>query len=770
MQDGAERTTEKFYDKKWRSPSVKELFENIDEVLAQIPESEHYNLYYTAGKCLEMTGRKIETQHVLPIDIDGLDLDRIAEYIPVVLDLFNLEYEQTGIVATGNGLQFLIGIDQPIDNEDYFDNHRKYYKGMVSKINTALECKKLKGHADSSVFSPARLLRLPKTKNDKTKKGLGIKDATLIQSNIEYVPFDIVEQSGVPIVSFEDFMAPELMTRLPDPDAENVQAGCDFLKWCKDNQADVIEPQWYAMLSIIARLPDGNELSHLYSKDHPQYNRRVTDLKIEQAVTASGPRTCANIETLWDGCQTCPNYQKCTSPIALTGKEHVKSAATGFYKVVVKDGQVTTGKPDYDGLMQWFEHTHKFVSMGQSSMVYVFNGTHWEHYSVAKINQFAEAHFDPKPSAQMCSEFRQKILRNNVVDEEYFYNGNHGKINFENGVYDIQSKTVVDHSTDFKFQYVLPFMYNPTAEAPRFDTFMDDISCKDESIKTLLIEYMAYTLAGIDSSFLAKALILHGEGSNGKSVFLDLLQHLAGKGNFSNVSLGHDLNKVENRYALDGKLFNATEETPNNAMMENTVFKAVVGGGTIQARRLYSDAYSFQCNAKVILACNRLPKNFDSSFGMYRRLLIVPFNATFSNRSASYDPDIRNKLYEESSGIFNQVLLSLYPLLERKRFSESQAVEDQVSEYREESDSDIKFWWGENVIASNSDTKIPVGTFYRIFCEDARELGFKPMDIRKFGKRLREFVDKDRFVRSRVDGKVHRCLTGYIVPQRDGDF
>ena len=764
---GKTRKKETFFEKKWRAKSVKELFDNMAEIVGKIPVEERINLYYTAASCVEKEGRILEYQDILPIDIDNIDLDKIEEYIPPVLEVIGRTREQVAIVATGNGLQIIIGLEEGIDDEDYFDQERVYYKAMCTQITKGLKLLGLEGDVDSSVFSKGRLLRLPLTINKKPIKGE--RPAKLITSNIDQLPFNLREISGIPEVKMDEQVSERVLEHLPPPDAEGVQAGCDFLKWCKDNQNKVSEPQWYAMLSIIGRLENGKQLAHEYSNQYDSYNEFEVNSKLHQALESSGPRTCDSIYSMWDECEGCNNFLKCKSPIMLQSKEYIKTKETGFYNVTLDtNGLPKKGKPNHDDLMQYFEQKTPFITLDESTMTMVYNNKHWEYFSKGKLDAFAEDNFDPKPTNVICAEFRGKLIRNHIVDLDYFKSPN--LINFSNGTLNLDTMVLDKHKPSDRLKYVLPFDYSPAAECPRFDQFLSEVTCGKDELTVVLLEYMGYSLSGVDPSIGQKALILEGDGSNGKSVFMDVLKYLAGKDNYSALSMGNEISKLENRYQLDGKLFNISEETPTNAMMDSTVFKAIVTGGEVQARRLYCNAYSMRNTAKIIMACNELPTIKDSSHGMFRRLLVVPFRAVFSSSTEGYDPFIRDKLYAEAPGIMNRVMEGLIRFKDKKMFSDSKIIQAGLDEYREENDS-IMQWFFENVEKTDDDTTVSLLAFYNMYKLDMEEIGEKPKTINMFGKRVKSLLHDPSVLRKyRIDGGSRRGLRGYKVIERGGAY
>ena len=122
----------------WRAGSVKELFDNYDSYLAAIPENERWNIYYTACRCKEEKGRIFVDQDIIPIDIDGIDRNHLDEYIEIVGRVLGIDLEKVGIVDSGNGLQFIILLNTPIQNATYFDSNRGYYKALCGALNTEI--------------------------------------------------------------------------------------------------------------------------------------------------------------------------------------------------------------------------------------------------------------------------------------------------------------------------------------------------------------------------------------------------------------------------------------------------------------------------------------------------------------------------------------------------------------------------------------------------------------------------------------------------------
>lgn len=681
------------YDKVLDPPvnpeSVPELFDQLEKYLDQIHDEEKWNLYYTCHPC-ETDKRKWNSpQEVLPFDIDGIDVENFAAYHDPVLGALGLNWKDVGVVFSGNGLQYIIQLQKPIESEKYFDEFREHYKAVCSKINQALKAKNLPGGADPAVFSPARLLRLPGTEN--RKAGKKSRYSQLLQRKLTAVNWDLVKASGLPDVPQAEQITRDTMKTFI-VDSQAVKDGCEFLKWAKEEPAKVSEPQWFALLSVVGRLKNGTEEAHEFSKGHPSYSHSETETKLQQALSSSGPRTCQNINSLWSKCHTCPHFEKVNSPISIRGENFIATEGLGFH-IHTNKGP----KPQYEDLRRFFERDHQYKILGGSRICYVWNGKHYEELEDAYLENFAQKHFKPVANSEMVGEFRRLVQRTNLQSPGWFDYTTKRKINFVNGVLDLDTMEMLEHDRERGFRSILYYNYDATATCPNFDKFMHDITMGDTGLQQVLLEFAGYALSS-DSCWAQKALVLEGHGSNGKSTFMSILRALAGRDNYASLTLS-DLRAEGNRQMLDGKLFNMAEETPSRSLMESSIFKNLVSGGETQVRQIYKKPYVMRNRAKLIFACNELPGSNDTSLGYFRRFLIVPFRATFSDARGNKDPFIEEKLVQELPGIFNRVMKAYQVLVKNRKFSESEITKNALAEYRLDVDHFERYFSEEALVA-----------------------------------------------------------------------
>jgi hypothetical protein len=104
--------------------------------------------------------------------------------------------------------------------------------------------------------------------------------------------------------------------------AGNVYDGCAQVSWAVNNQSDVEEPFWYALLGIAAFCDDPETTAIAWSDQHPAFDYSKTVLKVEQwRAKATGPTTCKKLKELRSaGCNKCPFAGKITSPCQIGRK------------------------------------------------------------------------------------------------------------------------------------------------------------------------------------------------------------------------------------------------------------------------------------------------------------------------------------------------------------------------------------------------------------------------------------------------------------------
>lgn len=772
--DGKPKTYDAFHEKYWRETSVHSLFKNLDKTLAKIPKKDQWNIFYTIANCKDGK-REFESLGTLAFDIDGLEEGTEEKHIDTILPILGLSRDSVGIVSSGHGLHFLIRLAKPFTGKEAFKELKPHYKNICTQINKACSDAGLGGRADSSIFEPRRLLRLPGTINRKKDKPDVV--ARLIQPNMKTCSFSIKDLSKLPDVKSKEQVNVKILAKFPRVDTQAIIEGCNFIKNFKDDPNSMSEEQWYAALSITGRMndetdKDGYEWSHEFSKGYNGYDPDETDQKLEQALEASGPRTCENINQLWSGCANCPNVNKVSSPILIRGEDTIPTEFTGFHnQPFTAKGKPT---PNCQDLVRFFEREFTFKGLDASGMVHVWDGKHYKYFKSLKLGEFAEKHYDPPANINMRREFSEKVKNTNLFDMDW-WDKTTCKINFNNGYLDIKTMNFMPHDPDIGFRYVLPYDYSPNATSPSFEKMLNMITGGDKAKKDVLLEYMGYCLSN-DDCWTQKALVMVGDGANGKSTLLNVLRELAGKnsksvkGNYSSFSMKQLNDSEYNRQNLDGKLFNICEETPTQAMMDNSLFKSLATGDEIQVRAPYKDPYFITNTAKLIFSANELPTTQDNTYGYWRRVIVVPFSETFTRDTEGYDPHIGIKLTKELSGIFNMVIEGYQRLVKNQKFTDCSAIDAALADYKNDNDSVLR-WYEEKVTVHTNggyDQYFePTQDLYTNYKYQAEAEGVKPVSKMKFCKSMSKLIPNysERSKTKTVNKAKVRCIQGVSVQE-----
>ena len=317
-------------------------------------------------------------------------------------------------------------------------------------------------------------------------------------------------------------------------------------------------------------------------------------------------------------------------------------------------------------------------------------------------------------------------------------------ITLENGVLNLENKTLLEFNSVYKIKNKIPVAYNPSAYNEALDKTLDKICCNDKKLRMLIEEMIGYCL--FRRNELGKCFILTGDGSNGKSTLLDVMKELIGKENISSVDL-KELNDRFKTFQLEGKLVNIGDDISNEYIPDNSTFKKLVTGETVNVERKGADPFDFNNYSKLIFSANDIPRINDLSDGLKRRIIFVPFNAKFSKKDPDYDPFIIDKLLSQDSleYLLNLALGGLERILYNRAFTTPESVEDTWVEYEKRNNPVVGFI-DEGKI--ENETTQDVYLQYQAYCVAG---GLKPLSKVTFTRELCKRGYKTKQIK--IDGK-----------------
>ena len=269
--------------------------------------------------------------------------------------------------------------------------------------------------------------------------------------------------------------------------------------------------------------------------------------------------------------------------------------------------------------------------------------------------------------AQSDSRF---ALSANELDKDPFLLG------VKNGVVDLRTGHLRAAGREDYVTKGSAIVFDPSAKAPRWEQFMAEITgvlAPDAptigryrtDMASYLQKALGYSLTGCTNEH--KMFMAIGEGSNGKSILLDVVQKImgdycvnilpevlmVGKGQRDSESASPSIRR------LAGVRMAISSESKDGQRLDEAMVKRQTGGGYITARGMQENTFQFEITHKLWLMTNHTPALDHVGEAIKARLHLVPFEMRW-NRPGHTDHDsqlpdgdkhLMDKLQAESEGI-----------------------------------------------------------------------------------------------------------------------
>ena len=290
------------------------------------------------------------------------------------------------------------------------------------------------------------------------------------------------------------------------------------------------------------------------------------------------------------------------------------------------------------------------------------------------------------------------------------------------------------------------------------------IFCKNQE----LIEYvqMICGLAAIGKVFVEALIIAYGCGRNGKSTFWNAISRVLGlySGNISadTLTVGCRRNIKPEMAEVKGKRLLIAAEMQEGARLNDSTVKQLCSTDDVFAEKKYKDPFSFTPCHTLVLYTNHLPKVSASDDGIWRRLIVIPFDAKIEGNA-----DIKNYgeyLYNNAGeSILAWIIEGSKKVIELDyQIPVPKCVQDATAEYRAQND-----WFGHSL-----DEKCDIGESlkesssslyqaYRNYCIDTNEYVRNTADF---------YFALENAGYERITLNRKRYFKGLCLKTDDGDF
>lgn len=303
----------------------------------------------------------------------------------------------------------------------------------------------------------------------------------------------------------------------------------------------------------------------------------------------------------------------------------------------------------------------------------------------------------------------------------------------QNGTINLRTGELRDHDPANLITKLAPVEYDPDAEAPVWDEFLEEILPSPE-VRQYMQKLIGYSLTGKIAEHILP--ICYGVGANGKSTLLNTVLELVGD---YGLQAANDMLVVKrdshptDQADLFGRRFVTNMETEDGKRFAESRVKQLTGGDKVRARRMREDFWEFPPTHTLWLATNHKPEVRGTDNAIWRRLRLIPFEVAIPPEDQ--DKHLDDKLRAELPGILRWAVEGCLAW-QREGLGEPDEVMAATKTYREEMDS-LSGWLDECCVetpgawAELSD----LYQSYDDYCDAAHE---RAVTKRTFGGRLSE--------------------------------
>ncbi|MGM4872900.1 phage/plasmid primase, P4 family [Bradyrhizobium sp. 956_D2_N1_5] len=231
------------------------------------------------------------------------------------------------------------------------------------------------------------------------------------------------------------------------------------------------------------------------------------------------------------------------------------------------------------------------------------------------------------------------------------------------------------HQASSYLRHCLNVNYDPSAKCPQYDKALREIFSRAEPASRGMVrhwnEVVGYMIQ--HRREIGAVIILKGGGSNGKTVLMQTALKLLG----DNLVSAQRIESLENQFALGnllGKLLLLDDDVKAGIRLPDGQLKKISEAKTVTGEHKHGPQFNFTIRSLPVLLCNNVPSLADVSHGMRRRLMVIPFDRTFTEEEK--DDELFPTIWkDEMSGVLNRAIKGLQRVLGRgMRFKYPKAV------------------------------------------------------------------------------------------------
>ena len=352
-------------------------------------------------------------------------------------------------------------------------------------------------------------------------------------------------------------------------------------------------------------------------------------------------------------------------------------------------------------------------------------------------------------------------IRRNTYHKRDEFDANPMLLNVRNGIIDLETMKLQPHTPLTLFRTQIDTKYDADATAENFEKFIGSV-LDSERDRTMLYEIVASAMLRSHLN-LEKAVMLVGQGGNGKSTLLSAIMAVFGDDVVSPVSIHDLLYKRFSRSSLDGKMLNIFPDITSQDLENMGILKAIITGEKMEVEKKNVKGFNIRPYAVHLFSANLLPEVSEDTDAVYRRFVIINFRKPVAEGD-------RNRLLlasltteEEKSGMLNILLHHAKTLLKNKRLTYEPTPEEVRAEWHDQADH-VSMFITERIEreSKHSEDKSDMFAAYVEFCQGQHHVAYSQQ---AFTQRMKQKGLKDKMVKK--DGKTRRAWIDVRLKESD---
>ncbi|MGY3501674.1 phage/plasmid primase, P4 family [Bradyrhizobium sp. USDA 4471] len=385
--------------------------------------------------------------------------------------------------------------------------------------------------------------------------------------------------------------------------------------------------------------------------------------------------------------QVVNNARPASIPISDVKPDEVAAESHELERTVTQDGIARVFARRFVGRLRYCHHARAW---------YHWCGSHWQRDEVNAAFEFVRVlarEITDTGEAKELREVRKTSFAGGV--ERYArsdpafavtssaWDVDHYLLGTPNGTVDLRKGMLRPSRPEEGITRIAAVAPGAAADCPIWIDFLNQATNGDDGKVLFLQQWAGYCLTGDVSEH---ALVFcHGDGGNGKGVFLNTLVGILG--DYAVVApadtftaSNHDRHPTELAMLRGARLVAASETEQGRAWAENRI-KQLTGGDPISARFMRGDFFTFQPEFKLTIIGNHQPTLANVDNSTRRRFNIVPF----LHKPSTPDLGLTERLRTEWPAILRWMIDGCLDW-QRNRLTRPLSVLDATAAYFEDQD------------------------------------------------------------------------------------